>query len=123
MPLVLLISSFFIMFIILVISLKISTYLNVIMYVIDHEIFSYGQLYKVIYSYSYNWKGLVFLITLNEIKSTYILQTHLICKIPEYPRKDIQQSVHVQIVVKSGGKSSDPQDFTYKPGRVYVQLK
>lgn len=45
------------------------------------------------------------------------LQTHLICKVPEYPKKDIEKPVYVQIVVQSGGKSSDPQDFIYTPGQ------
>ncbi|XP_025114590.1 uncharacterized protein LOC112576423 isoform X3 [Pomacea canaliculata] len=52
-----------------------------------------------------------------EIEAEYFQQTHLICKVPEYPKKDIEKPVYVQIVVQSGGKSSDPQDFIYTPGR------
>lgn len=45
------------------------------------------------------------------------IQTHLICRIPDYPRKDVVHPVHCQIVALSGGKVSDPQDFVYKPGQ------
>lgn len=45
------------------------------------------------------------------------LQTHLICRVPEYHRKDMERPAYCQIVAVSGGKVSDPQDFVYKPGQ------
>ncbi|XP_076470719.1 uncharacterized protein LOC143300724 isoform X2 [Babylonia areolata] len=58
-----------------------------------------------------------------EIEVEYFQQTHLICRIPEYPNKDIKQPVHCQIVAFCGGKVSDPQDFTYKPAMVMVKVE
>lgn len=56
-----------------------------------------------------------------ELEVEYFQQTHLICRIPEYPKKDIKLPVKCQIVVSSGGKMSDPQDFVYKPAMVLVK--
>ncbi|KAL8590017.1 hypothetical protein ACOMHN_007042 [Nucella lapillus] len=48
-----------------------------------------------------------------EIEVEYFQQTHLICRIPEYPKKDIKQPVHCQIVAFCGGKMMTMMETTY----------
>ncbi|XP_022252837.1 uncharacterized protein LOC106468765 isoform X2 [Limulus polyphemus] len=45
----------------------------------------------------------------------YLHHTHLVCTVPPYRLRSIEEPVMVQVFVKSGGKTSDPHFFTYLP--------
>ncbi|XP_076357932.1 uncharacterized protein LOC143250802 isoform X2 [Tachypleus tridentatus] len=45
----------------------------------------------------------------------YLHHTHLVCTVPPYRLRSIEEPVTVQVFVKSGGKTSDPHFFTYLP--------
>ncbi|XP_070574830.1 nuclear factor of activated T-cells 5-like isoform X5 [Ptychodera flava] len=51
-----------------------------------------------------------------QIDRDHFQQSHLVCKIPAYKRKDVTEPVQVSIVISTGnGRESDPQSFTYIP--------
>lgn len=45
----------------------------------------------------------------------YLQQSRLVCTVPPYKNEDIQSPVTVQLLVTSGGKSSESHDFSYLP--------
>ena len=45
------------------------------------------------------------------------LQNHIICRVPPYKDQDIKSPVIVNLEIKSAGKLSDPQSFTYLPSK------
>ncbi|XP_076060538.1 uncharacterized protein LOC143036737 isoform X2 [Oratosquilla oratoria] len=45
----------------------------------------------------------------------YLQPTHLICEVPKYFDLNIEEEVSIQVVVKSCGKVSEPQNFVYQP--------
>ena len=50
------------------------------------------------------------------------LQTHLICTVPEYTgaRRPTESKAVCQVVINSGGKLSEGQQFIYSPGKISV---
>ena len=51
-----------------------------------------------------------------------LLQTHLICTVPEYTgaRRPTESKAVCQVVINSGGKLSEGQQFIYSPGKISV---
>lgn len=46
-----------------------------------------------------------------------LFQGHLICSVPAYRDQSIRKNVGVDVLVHSSGRVSQPQSFTYTPGR------
>lgn len=54
----------------------------------------------------------------NYLFGMYTFQTHLVCTIPPYSDTSVANKIIVQVVVRCSGKQSEPQTFTYTPGKI-----